>query len=421
MRSCRVKALVALLLFVACEGARGGEPAQREAAALEGDSEDASDATSAGGDALRGALLAVRFECARCHTRDGLTPAPPEKDCAQCHARLARGDLDVGADAATQAEWRARTRSYLNVPSLTHVGARLRRAALAAMLREPHDLRPHLDETMPRLRVTPAEAADLAAWLAPDAEARAPQLPHDEGTLARGGALVDSLGCGNCHERGGDRLPAQALAVPLTPDVFARAFALAPDLAEVRTRVRRDHLVQWLLDPRSLDASTTMPALLRSRADAEAVAAWLLYAPVAPRALRVVPARLPLLTRRVTFAEVQARVFGRSCWHCHAEPDFARGDGGPGNTGGFGFAGRGLSLLSASAARSGARGDDGVRRSVLASRTSAAPRLVEVLLARQREEAGEVSELRGMPLGLRALSAEDVQLVESWIASGAGD
>jgi hypothetical protein len=62
-----------------------------------------------------------------------------------------------------------------------------------------------------------------------------------------------------------------------------------------------------------------------------------------------------------------------------------------------------------------------VRRSVLVSRTSAAPRLVEVLLARQREEAGEASELRGMPLGLRALGAEDVQLVESWIASGAGD
>ena len=164
-----------------------------------------------------------------------------------------------------------------------------------------------------------------------------------------------------------------------------------------------------------------MPALLRTRADAEAVAAWLLYAPVAPRALRVVPARLPLLTRRVTFAEVQARVFGRSCWHCHAEPDFAHGDGGQGNTGGFGFAGRGFSLISASAARSGALGDDGVRRSVLASGTSAAPRLVEVLLARQREEAGEASDLRGMPLGLRALSAEDVQLVESWIASGAGD
>lgn len=48
-------------------------------------------------------------------------------------------------------------------------------------------------------------------------------------------------------------------------------------------------------------------------------------------------------------------------------------------------------------------------------------RAAEALLARQREEAGEVGALRGMPLGLPAVSAEDVQLVESWIASGAGE
>ena len=123
----------------------------------------------------------------------------------------------------------------------------------------------------------------------------------------------------------------------------------------------------------------------------------------------------------MTFAEVEARVFRRSCWHCHSEPDFNDGDGGPGNTGGLGFTGRGLSLASAAAVRSGARGDDGTRHSVLSKAATGAPRLVEVLLARQREEVGEVSALRGMPLGLPAVSAEDVQLVESWIASGAGD
>jgi hypothetical protein len=387
--------------------------------ARERDAQPAEERVS--GDATRGAALAVRFECARCHVHAALTPAPSAKNCAECHAQLARGELDVGADAATQALWRERATAYLSVPPLTHTGARLRRSALAALLREPHEVRPHLPETMPRLRLTADDAADLATWLAPEDEAQSPAIPDDRATVARGQRLVEDLGCGLCHERGGERLPARALRVQVPPDVFARAFALAPDLAEVSTRVRRDRLVQWLLEPRSIDVDATMPALPRSRAEAEAIAAWLLYAPVLPRAPRPVPARLPLLARRVTFAEVQARVFGRSCWHCHAEPDFADGDGGPGNTGGLGFPPRGLSLVSASAIRSGARGDDGLRRSVLAQGATFTPRLVEALLARQREEAGEATELRGMPLGLPALSGEDVQLVESWAAGGAGN
>lgn len=374
-----------------------------------------------GGDAMRGAALAVRFECVRCHAHAGLSPATRDDDCAGCHAQVARGVLDVGADTATLAEWRRRVHSYLNVPSLTHVGARLRRSAIAQVLREPHDVRPHLAETMPRLPISAADGADLATWLAPESEARMPAPPRDEITLARGRQLFEELGCGLCHTRAGERLGARALRVAMHADALARAYALAPDLAEVGTRVRRDRLVQWILDPRSIDPDATMPALPRSREEAEAIAAWLLSAPIVARAPDAIPARLPLLARRVTFAEVQERVFRRSCWHCHSEPDFNEGDGGPGNTGGFGFAGRGLSLASASAVRSGARDDDGVRRSVLSSPSGGTPRLVEALLARQREEAGDVRALRGMPLGLPAVSAEDVQLVESWIAGGAGE
>jgi len=369
----------------------------------------------------RGAALALRFECARCHAHAELARPPDDANCAACHAQAARGTLEVGADDATQAEWRAHVRSYLNVPSLTFFGARLRRSAIAEMVRAPHDVRPHLAETMPRLAVSAAEAADLAAWLAPRAEATAPALPHDAATLAHGRQLVEELGCGTCHERGGEHLPARPLRVAIDAESLTRGIVLAPDLAEVPTRVRRDQLVQWLLAPRTIDPETTMPALPRSRAEAEAIAAYLWYAPIVPRAQSSVPARLPLLARRVTFAEVQARVFRRSCWHCHSEPDFNEGDGGPGNTGGFGFAGRGLSLASASAVRSGARDDAGLRRSIVRNAPGETARLVEVLLARQREEAGDARALRGMPLGLPALSAEDVQLVESWIAGGAGE
>jgi hypothetical protein len=45
--------------------------------------------------------------------------------------------------------------------------------------------------------------------------------------------------------------------------------------------------------------------------------------------------------------------------------------------------------------------------------------LLRALLARRDEEAGHVDrEARGMPLGYPSLSAEDVQLVETWIAEG---
>ncbi|HEX3344579.1 MAG TPA: cytochrome C oxidase Cbb3, partial [Polyangiaceae bacterium] len=62
--------------------------------------------------------------------------------------------------------------------------------------------------------------------------------------------------------------------------------------------------------------------------------------------------------------------------------------------------------------------DTGRRTSVFAATKDGTPHLVAAMLARQREEAGEEPATRGMPLGLPAASAEDVQLVESWIAQG---
>jgi hypothetical protein len=136
--------------------------------------------------------------------------------------------------------------------------------------------------------------------------------------------------------------------------------------------------------------------------------------------VKPVPARLPLLDRKVTYDEVATRVFRRTCWHCHGEPDFERGDGGPGNSGGFGFKGRGLNLSDYASTFAGLIDDTGKRVSVFAPAPGAggASHLVEALLARQREEAGEQPAVRGMPLGLPALAPEEIQLVESWVAQG---
>ena len=95
------------------------------------------------------------------------------------------------------------------------------------------------------------------------------------------------------------------------------------------------------------------------------------------------------------------------------------GDGGPGNSGGLGFKPRGLNLSDYNGVAAGYLDDKGERASVFIKDEGDVPRLVKALLARHDEESGaETGPVRGMPLGYEPLSAEDIQLVESWVAQG---
>jgi len=162
-----------------------------------------------------------------------------------------------------------------------------------------------------------------------------------------------------------------------------------------------------------------MPQLPLSAGQADDLASYILTVSLEPQTPPVLPARLPKLSRRVSFDEVNERVFRRTCWHCHSTPEYAMGDGGPGNTGGFGFKGRGLNVATYSDLASGSLDDRGQRRSVFLPVADGTPRLLAVLIARQHELRGEeLPGLRGMPLGLPALTPEQIQLVESWIAQG---
>jgi cytochrome c2 len=194
---------------------------------------------------------------------------------------------------------------------------------------------------------------------------------------------------------------------------------LAPDLSLVAERVQLGRLVPWLLDPSAQTPGTLMPSFGLTREEARDLAAFLLELAQSSAPPAASEARLALLHRKVSFAEVDQRVFRRTCWHCHSAPHYARGDGGPGNTGGFGFAGRGLDLSSYAGLSAGSRDERGQRRSIFAPLEDGTPRLVAQLLARRAEERGlEIQGVRGMPLGLPALSLEDIQLVETWIAQG---
>jgi hypothetical protein len=122
----------------------------------------------------------------------------------------------------------------------------------------------------------------------------------------------------------------------------------------------------------------------------------------------------------VLWDEVKHRVFRKTCWHCHADPDYAIGEGGPGNTGGFGFPGRHINLAEHESVLAGYVDEHATRKSLfVAQPPHEEGRLLQALLARHAEEAGTpLPGVRGMPLGLPALPAADIQLVESWIAQG---
>lgn len=185
-----------------------------------------------------------------------------------------------------------------------------------------------------------------------------------------------------------------------------------------RERFRRQRLLTWLLDPKAVKADTRMPNFGLSADEAQDIASYILGAPLAP-APSAEFTRLPVLARRVSFDEVNAKVFSRTCHHCHTDADAAGGDGGPGNTGGFGFAPRGVSFSSHASILAGYLDAQGRRRSLFEPLPDGTPRLVAALLARHSEaKQAQNPDVRGMPLGLPALPAEEIQLVETWVAEG---
>jgi cytochrome c2 len=371
------------------------------------------------GDPDRGKALVAQYECARCHLVEGIDPPAKDKQCTGCHHDINAGTVKATPEQETR--WKSKVAELGDVPSLVATGARLRREWIRGFLLHPHDLRPALRPTMPRLPLTEAQAADLAAFLSPgddDASASAAALLAGA-SAARGRELLDVKGCGLCHRMTGvaDIRPALLPTGVTVPDM-ARAIRLAPDLRYTRDRWRPSALVAWLVDPSKVKPDALMPVMGLTADEAKSVAAYLLQSPLGPEQPPAPPARLALLDRKVTYDEVAAKVFRKTCWHCHGEPDFERGDGGPGNSGGFGFKGRGLNLSDYASTFAGYLDDTGQRTSVFTPTADGTPFVVAAMIARQREEAGEEGALRGMPLGLPSLPPEDIQLIDTWIAQG---
>ncbi len=357
--------------------------------------------------------LLTKFECNRCHEGTGLPAAPKDKQCVGCHQRILGGEME--ASAKTLEVWKRNLRSLPVAPNLASIGKKLRRQWVQDQLLGPIDIRPALPASMPRFRISESEARTLASGLVAQ---EAPPETFPQLSVSRGAALFSQLSCDACHAFGArparPRLVSRELGEPTEA-----ALILAPDLAHTRDRFQSGQLVAWLMDPASLQPDTLMPTFSLTRTQASSLAAYLWYSEVEVVPAEALPDRLAPLKRAVRWDEVFESVFKTVCWHCHSSSDLARGDGGVGNTGGFGFAAKGLDLSSYESVRSGSFGPDGRRRSVFVKDESGVSLLVRHMLARRIEvRGGEDSEYLGMPLGFPPMSAEQIQLVESWIAQG---
>lgn len=375
-----------------------------------------------------------KYECHRCHEVEGLSPPPKAKQCAGCHLELSTADDDPARRAAGHATYGpafdrfvARTRTlYVDVPPLWNL-SRFRASWFTAYLRAPRDLRPHLTESMPRLPLTPRELDTLVAGLGLSDDSGPPPTWTPE-LEARATRLFEEKACASCHLFGARRFKGQPAEHFTRARPANTSWARAPDLLHARERLRQRDVVKLLLDPRSVNPRAVMPNLGLSKPDAELLAGFVMGAPikVEPPAPRVL-AKAPGAPR---YEDVEARVFRKVCWHCHSNAELAGGDGGPGNTGGFGFKGAGLSFASYDEVMNGSVGPDGAHRSIFRKGVTGAPVLLEVLRARVDENRSDLVEpgqapappttraVLGMPLGLPALTPDDLALVEAWVAAG---
>ncbi len=386
-----------------------------------------------------------RAQCNRCHSVDDIEPAARPLHCQTCHEFLAGltpasrqwNTLVTRYGEAVLRRYQHNMQHYLRIPSLTHIGQRLRPAWIRGYIQAPFDLRPMLDETMVRMQLTDADAHAIARYFAAVAEIEDPDhatptrpvAPISAARLREGRALFDRFACGNCHTAGN-------LATGRTVEDLRRMGGLsqfAPNLRFARDRVDPETLVEWLIDPQSVAPGTLMPAPGLTRTQAETLRDFLLaFDPElhpTPAAPSTTPA--PAATRTVGWAEVKERVFGFVCVHCHMN-DHER-DNGPGNHGGFGWPGSQLQMRTYETLVSGAVGRDGVRYSVLMPRPGeTVPPIVAAMMRRRPEEVRDhvapfddhahppypANEPPGMPMGLPNITDEQIGLVSAWISQG---
>jgi mono/diheme cytochrome c family protein len=343
-------------------------------------------------------------DCGRCHEVPGRDEVPRVDNCSTCHIwiRTVAGNPRARERAIEVfphwERYERNTHSYLAVPRLEPAMARLEPSWVRAWLQDPHDIRPGMYEGMPRFALSP-ELLDALEQAFADALVEVPATPApDPANVARGRSLFEERGCVACHAFGSSR------PIPGTQT--------APDLAHTRARMSPDRTVAWITNPLLISAKATMAPQPVTPDNAVALRDYLFLAE--PGGAEPPPAPEPPkpTLEPVAWADVEERVFGRICVHCHMDPAQNEGRAGPGNAGGFGWAATGIELQT----REGvATHIEAVVASMLRRRHEARR---DHVAHGQVPAALERPELPGMPLGLPAISDEDIALVLGWVEQG---
>ncbi len=358
-----------------------------------------------------GKAAIAKYECNRCHRIEDIKPPVMAKDCVGCHRAIIEGTYKAPEDKLEK--WRNNIKSLLDAPTLraTH---RFKHQWMVTFLQHPHDLRPRLQGEMPVMPITEADAIAIADYLTHKGTSVA---VFQEDLVEKGRALTNEKGCWSCHSmRGVDGLKASPIPVEVKPDELAHAMLMAPDLSHVH-RVKENYLIAWLQDPKAVKPDSTMPSMNLSKSEAEAIAAFLSLTTPAPKGEPGAVQRPAPLGRKVGYAEVKEKVLDKVCAHCHLDQAQGNGDGGPGNTGGFGYAGKGLDFTRFAAARQGSKNRETDR--MLSTQINGMPRLTAFVLERHNEVNGlDNPDIPGMPLGHPPLSMEQIQLLDAWVVSG---
>lgn len=268
-----------------------------------------------------GKQLFTEVGCIACHKAKGIWPEADELDAAiKAKAALAKGLMEATKQAKFLSDEEAKdeelrrikssdeitrlanlnrqeqidladrlrdteTRIHslaLNVkklgPNLINVKDKLRPDWIKEWLLNPHAFSP--DAKMPNFYLSEGQAEALAAYLWQNGTAPTPghdrAAPSDAETLEKGRKLFVESGCLACHV--GGSLPGQAGPLDVRTgiegtDVKKRSFG--PTLVRTGEKARFDYLARWIHDPKSLAPQTRMPNMRLSKAQSEAIAAYL--------------------------------------------------------------------------------------------------------------------------------------------------
>ena len=343
-------------------------------------------------------------QCAACHRVPEVAEPPRLENCTTCHAWIKTVSASPTAREKAMAlfplwpRYEKSVQSYAAVPDLGVSMARLEPAWVARYLADPHDLRPGMPETMVRVGLAPARIADIAAWsgqhLAPVAATPAPAA----GNVEAGRLLFEGRACAACHTFGA-RYPGPGIPA-------------APDLRHARDRLSPDRAAAWILNPQAIHPQAAMPALGLTQEQAIQLRDFLFLADPGGAAPAKMPPPPAAAARAVRWAEVEERVFGKICVHCHMDPAQNQGRAGPGNAGGFGWAATGIELQTRAgvAARADAVWAAMLRRRDEAPRDSVSYGQIPAALRRP--------DMPGMPLGLPPIPDADLALVRAWMDQG---